>query len=98
MENAFYSTASDPEFKQSDKDLVIYNNKRDFVDSVDNFGSKLENTFFGLADIPAKLFETIEIGFLLIGGLVAFGVYKSLSQSDVTNIGTGVSKVIKSVK
>ncbi len=50
------------------------------------------------AEAPLQFIEVLEYGAVAIGLLIAYGLYKSISQSDVTNIGTGVSKVISSAK
>jgi hypothetical protein len=50
------------------------------------------------AKAPLKIIEVAEIGLLVIAGILAFGVFRSLSQSSVSNIGDGVSKVITSAK
>lgn len=53
---------------------------------------------YDYAEAPLKFVDIAEYGLLAIAGLLAFGIFRSLSQSDVSNIGTGVSKVITSAK
>lgn len=74
---------------------TVYDTAKGGVSSV------YEDVKGGVTDVyetGSNVVEGLEYGAIAIGVLLAWGISKSFSQSDVNNVGKGVSRVVKSAK
>lgn len=93
-------------YKRSEPDASGYFSDADYIGQPYTDPSKklgdifdtIGNNISDILSIPGSILKTVDILVVGVGLILAYGVYKTLSQSSVSNIGEGVSKVVKSVK